>query len=98
MSCWLLVRLGVPRRPIAGLLRALVRGIFWLFRKFCGSEPTTLMKDTVAKVLNVAEAEGPPLDQLDLGVRAFDETVGDPLVNVGEDLLLPATDALHTLQ
>ena len=56
------------------------------------------MKDTVAKVLKVAEAKGPPLDQLDLVVRAFDETVGDPLVKVGEDLLLPATYGLHKLQ
>ena len=56
------------------------------------------MKDTVAKVLKGAEAEGPPLDELDLVVRAFDETVGDPLVKVGEDLLLPATYGLHKLQ
>jgi hypothetical protein len=69
-----------------------------LFRKFCGSQSTALMKDTVAKVLNVAEAEGPALDQLDLGGRAFDDTVGDPLVNVGEDRLLPATYGLHTRQ
>src|SRR2546430_2796070 len=56
------------------------------------------MKDTGAKVLKGAEAEGPALDQLDLGVRAFDETVGDPLVTGGEDLLLPATYGRHTLQ
>jgi hypothetical protein len=70
----------------------------WLFGKFCGSQSTALMKDTIAKVLKVAEAESPALDQLDLGVRAFDETVGDPLVKVGEDLMLPATYGLHKLQ
>jgi hypothetical protein len=38
------------------------------------------MKNTVANVLKGSEAEGPPLDQRDLGVHAFDEPVGDPLV------------------
>jgi hypothetical protein len=38
------------------------------------------VKDAVANVLKGAEAEGPPLDQLDLVVRAFDEPVGDPFV------------------
>ena len=70
----------------------------WLFRKCGGSEPTTRMKATVANVLNGAEAAGPPLDPLDLGVRAFDATVGDPLVNVGADLVLPAPYGLHTRQ
>src|SRR4051812_30956756 len=71
---------------------------FWLFRKFCGSQSSALMKDTVAKVLKGAEAEGPALAPRDLGVRAVDETVGEPLGKGGEDLLLPATYGLHTLQ
>jgi hypothetical protein len=38
------------------------------------------VKDAVANVLKGAEAEGPPLDQRDRVVHAFDEPVGDPLV------------------
>jgi len=38
------------------------------------------MKNTGANVLKGAEAEGPPLAQRELGVHAFDEPVGDPLV------------------
>jgi hypothetical protein len=89
-------RLRPPLEDHEALVRETIKKR--LFGKFYGSQPTTRVKDAVAKALRVAEADGPSLDQLDFVVRAFDESVGDPLVEGGEALLRPATDCRHKRQ
>jgi hypothetical protein len=55
------------------------------------------MKDVVTKGLKVPEDRGSLLDQVDLVVCAFEEPVGGPLINQGEEVSRPWSLSLQIL-